>query len=305
MDDEIKPLLYCRHPCNPKFHCCLWAARLGPVDKNQTLTQGKLDRALCNIEIWGLGVYLVGVCRVWSFCPSTVSWLYISYFKKVFLLVSLMHPFPTLQGTMTAKNHDCKAQWWQSTMIAKNNDCKEEWPQRKMTARKQWLQRTVPCKEQFWKSEVFHESFVFTSLTCRFWKEVSHESFHCTTSTCRFWRKLARKLRFHIFNSQILKDARAKAFLCTTSTGRFWRKSRTKTSFSSACSLIRGTKCAVPKTSALPANSGTNPCVFKLPNSKFLFLFYCLFYYLFLLPDSDYLCFCSQSGSAQSMRSKK
>ena len=48
----------------------------GPVDKNQTLTQRKLDRALCNIEIWGLRVYLVGVCMVWSFCPSTVvKWM--------------------------------------------------------------------------------------------------------------------------------------------------------------------------------------------------------------------------------------
>ena len=127
-------------PATPNFTVAFGLRVWGRWTKNQTLTQRKLDRALCNIEIWGLGVYLVGVCRVWSFCPSTVSWLYISYFKKVFLLVSLMHPFPTLQGTMTAKNHDCKAQWWQSTMTAKNNDCKEEWPQRKMTARKQWLQ---------------------------------------------------------------------------------------------------------------------------------------------------------------------
>ena len=95
-----------------------------------------------------------------------------------------------------------------------------------MTAIKQWLQRTVPCKEQFWK-EVLHESFVFTCfhIFLQILKEVSHESFHCTTSTCKFWRKLARMLRFHIFNSQILKDARAKAFLCTTSTCRFWKGS--------------------------------------------------------------------------------
>jgi hypothetical protein len=33
MDDEIKPLLYCRRPHIPKFQCCLGAARLGPVDK--------------------------------------------------------------------------------------------------------------------------------------------------------------------------------------------------------------------------------------------------------------------------------
>ena len=218
MDDEIKPLLYCRRPCNPKFHCCLWAARLGPVDKNQTLTQRKLDRALCNIEIWGLGVYLVGVCRVWSFCPSTVSWLYF-LLKK-----SLSAGLPDASVSNTARDHDLKEPWLQSTMMAKHNDCKEQWLQRGMTAKKddckktmtaikQWLQRTVPCKEQFWKSEVFHESFVFTSLTCRFWRKSrtkasiaqlqladfegnSHESFVFTSSTRRFWRTRARKLSF-------------------------------------------------------------------------------------------------------------
>ena len=40
--------------------------------KNRTRTQRKLYRTLCKIEIWGLGVYLVGICRVWFFCPSTV-----------------------------------------------------------------------------------------------------------------------------------------------------------------------------------------------------------------------------------------
>ena len=126
-----------------------------------------------------------------------------------------MHPIPTLQGTMTAKNHDCKAQWWQSTMTVKNNDGKEEWPQGKMIARKQWLQRTVPCKEQFWK-EVLHESFVFTCFhifNLQILKEVStkasiaqlqladvegtsHESFVFISSTRRFWRRRARKLSF-------------------------------------------------------------------------------------------------------------
>ena len=126
-------------PLQPQISLLPLGCAFGAGGQKSNPNAGELDRALCNIEIWGLGVYLVGVCRVWSFCPSTVSWLYF-LLKKVFLLVSLMHPFPTLQGTMTAKNHDCKAQWWQSTMIAKNNDCKEEWPQRKMTARKQWLQ---------------------------------------------------------------------------------------------------------------------------------------------------------------------
>ena len=109
---------------------------------------------------------------------------------------------------MMAKHNDCKEQWLQRGMTAKKDDCKKT-----MTAIKQWLQRTVPCKEQFWKSEVFHESFVFTSLTCRFWRKSrtkasiaqlqladfegnSHESFVFTSSTRRFWRTRARKLSF-------------------------------------------------------------------------------------------------------------
>ena len=75
MDDEIKPLLYCRRPCNPKFQCCLWAARVGPVDKKSNPNaEEAIYRALCNIEIWGLGVYLIllgrRVCRVDSVSNS-------------------------------------------------------------------------------------------------------------------------------------------------------------------------------------------------------------------------------------------
>jgi hypothetical protein len=56
MDDEIKPLPHCC-PRSPKFQCCLWAVRLGPVDnKNQTQTQRKLFLELCatlNFGAWG------------------------------------------------------------------------------------------------------------------------------------------------------------------------------------------------------------------------------------------------------------
>ena len=34
-------------------------------------TDGGLDGVLFNIEIWGVGFYLVDVCRVWFVCPST------------------------------------------------------------------------------------------------------------------------------------------------------------------------------------------------------------------------------------------
>ena len=126
----------------------------------------------------------------------------------------------------TARDHDLKEPWLQSTMMAKHNDndCKEQWLQRGMTAKKddckktmtaikQWLQRTVPCKEQFWK-EVWSlpRKLRFHIFNLQILKEVSHESFHCTTSTCRFWSKLARKLRFHIFDSQILKDGARESF---------------------------------------------------------------------------------------------
>ena len=60
MDNEIKPLLYCFHPHAPKFQCCLWAARLGPVDKqNQTLNAEETiyrEREFCStlkFGVWG------------------------------------------------------------------------------------------------------------------------------------------------------------------------------------------------------------------------------------------------------------
>ena len=86
--------------------------------------------------------------------------------------------------------------------------------------------------------------------------------------------------------------------LRTTLICRFVRKSRTKASFSH---LQLAARCAAPQTRALPANRGTNPCVFILPNSKLYFLFYDLSYDLFPLPNSEYVCFYSQSGFAQSI----
>ena len=136
----------------------------------------------------------------------------------------------------------------------------------------------------FWK-EVSHESCVFTSSTLKFQgslalklrfhifhfhflRDFSHESFGFTSSTFRFWRKsrtkasfshlqlsdfeeiLARKLRFHIFNSRILKEVSHESFgfhlqilkeashktheSCgfTSSTFRFWGNSRTKAALS-------------------------------------------------------------------------
>ena len=60
-------------PRHPQISMLLLGCALATGgQKNQTLTQRKLCRASYNIEIWGLGLYLVGLCGVWFFCPSTV-----------------------------------------------------------------------------------------------------------------------------------------------------------------------------------------------------------------------------------------
>ena len=119
---------------------------------------------------------------------------------------------------MTAKHNDGKAQWLQRTMTAKRNDRKERWLQenndcnKAMTAKNRPLQRAVLGGSLARKLR-FHESFVFTSSTCRFWRKSrtkasmaqlqlanfegnSHECFVFTSSTRRFWRTRARKLSF-------------------------------------------------------------------------------------------------------------
>ena len=78
------------------------------------------------------------------------------------------------------------------------------------------------------------------------WKDVSHESFGFTSSTFRFWGisrrkasvphlpfsllegRLARKLRFHIFHFQILRDFSHESCVFTPSTFTIWGKSRTR-----------------------------------------------------------------------------
>ena len=132
-------------------------------------------------------------------------------------------PWP--QRTMTAKHNDGKAQWLQRTMTAKRNDRKERWLQENNDCNKAMTAKNRPLQRAVLEVWSLPRKLRFHIFNLQILKEVSHESFQCTTSTCRFWRKLARKLRFHIFNSQILKDARAKAFLCTTSTCRFWKGS--------------------------------------------------------------------------------
>ena len=56
-------------PAPPNFNVVFGLrARVCPVDKRiKPWTQRKLDRVLFNIELWGVGFYLVDVCRVWFF----------------------------------------------------------------------------------------------------------------------------------------------------------------------------------------------------------------------------------------------
>ena len=75
--NEIKPLLYCRQPPHPQISMLSLACALGSSgQKIKPWTQRKLDTVLFNIEICGVGFYFVAVCRVWFFCPSTVSCCY-------------------------------------------------------------------------------------------------------------------------------------------------------------------------------------------------------------------------------------
>ena len=151
--------------------------------------------------------------------------LFYIYFllTKVLVLVSSIHRFPTLQRTMTAKNHGCKAPWLQSTMTAKNNGM--QWLKRRMTAKnndrkERWLQENNDCKKtmtdckktmtarkQWLQTAVLEgrlpQITVFSSFKLPVFTEVSQASFVCTTSTCRFWRKSRTKARFHIFSLQL------------------------------------------------------------------------------------------------------
>ena len=114
-----------------------------------------------------------------------------------------------------------------------------------------------------WNDMAWHETFQFQNFEgslarkllfniCSFQilREVSHNSFDFTSATFRFWGRsrtkasfshlplslleesLARKLLFHIFQFQILREVSHESFVFTSATFSFWGKSRTKASFS-------------------------------------------------------------------------
>ena len=75
--------------------------------------------------------------------------------------------------------------------------------------------------------EVSHESFGL-----RFWGRSRMKSSFSHLQLSDFERGLARKLRFHIFSFQILREVSHESFVLTSSTFTFSGKSRTKASFS-------------------------------------------------------------------------
>ena len=82
---------------------------------------------------------------------------------------------------------------------------------------------------QWWSLQQL--SFIFRSWALSFeGKSRTKASFlHLHPSV--FERGLARKLRFHIFNLQFLREVSLESFNSTSSTCSLWKKSRTKTWF--------------------------------------------------------------------------
>ena len=70
--------------------------------------------------------------------------------------------------------------------------------------------------------EVSHESFVFTSSTITFSGRSRTKASFSHLQLSHFGGSLARKLRFHIFNFQILKEVSHESFVFTSLTVTFW-----------------------------------------------------------------------------------
>ena len=161
------------------------------------------------------------------------SHVYISYLKRSWCWSRRW------LGFQRCKDHDCKEPWLQSAMTAKKNDCKE-WPRTTMTTRKDdcknndckkaMTAKNSQCKEQLWK-EVSHKCFVFTTSTCSVWRKSGTRASYSKLQLAVFDGILARRLRLHNFNLQVLTEVSHKSFVCTTSLCRFWRKSCMKASF--------------------------------------------------------------------------
>ena len=80
--------------------------------------------------------------------------------------------------------------------------------------------------------DVSHESFVFASSTVGIWRTSRTKASFSHLQLLEFEGRVARKLRFRIFNCWNLKDISHESFVFASSTVGIWRTSGTKASFS-------------------------------------------------------------------------
>ena len=80
--------------------------------------------------------------------------------------------------------------------------------------------------------DVSHESFVFRSSTVTFWGRSRTKASFSHLQLSVFEGSVARKLCFHIFSFQLLREVLQDSFVFTSSAFRLWGRSRTKASFS-------------------------------------------------------------------------
>ena len=74
MDEIFKPLLSGTTPSPPKFNVIVTWSALAPMDeKNQTPNITFANTRAETLRFGGAGVQHSACCRVWIFCPSTVS----------------------------------------------------------------------------------------------------------------------------------------------------------------------------------------------------------------------------------------
>ena len=115
-------------------------------------------------------------------------------------------------------------------MTAKTNDRKERWLQENNDCNKAMTAKNRPLQRAVLEVWSLPRKLRFHIFNFQILKEVSHESFHCTSSTCRFWRKSRTKASFAQLQLADYEGNSHESFVFTSSTCRFWRKSRTKAS---------------------------------------------------------------------------
>ena len=86
--------------------------------------------------------------------------------------------------------------------------------------------RSHSCQIQMLR-DVSHESFIFTCAVFRFWGTSRTKASFSHLPLSDFEGHLARKLHFHIFHFQILRDVSHESFIFTCAIFRSWRTSRT------------------------------------------------------------------------------